>query len=89
MCATRWQSAWRSLRAANENDDVVMAGSPYPYTDRGGHLDANGYRWFGEMLAKAYYKSRVLGASVSYLSSPRRLPARMAGKTIRGNTMCP
>ncbi len=70
------------LEAANENDDVVMAGSPYPYTDRGGHLDANGYRWFGEMLAKAYYKSRVLGERVIPLQ-PKKITRENGGKTIR------
>ena len=30
-------------------------------TDRGGHLDGNGYRWFGEMLGKVYYQSQVQG----------------------------
>ena len=30
-------------------------------TDRGGHLDANGYRWFGEMLGKVYYQTKVQG----------------------------
>ena len=28
--------------------------------DRGGHLDPNGYRWYGEMLAKVYYKTQIL-----------------------------
>ena len=28
---------------------------------RGGHLDGNGYRWFGEMLGKVYYQSQVQG----------------------------
>jgi hypothetical protein len=30
-------------------------------TDVGGHLDANGYRWYGEMLAKVYYKTKIAG----------------------------
>ena len=70
------------LEAANENDDVIMAGSPYPYPDRGGHLDANGYRWFGEMLAKAYYKSQILGERVIPLQ-PKKITRENGGKTIR------
>ena len=49
------------LEAANENSDIVMAGPIYPMTDRGGHLDPNGYRWFGEMLGKIYYYTQVQG----------------------------
>jgi len=47
------------LEASNENEDVVCAGPVYPATDRGGHLDPNGYRWYGEMIAKAYYKTKI------------------------------
>ncbi|MDR1120342.1 MAG: T9SS type A sorting domain-containing protein [Dysgonamonadaceae bacterium] len=49
------------LEASNEADDIVCTGPVYPMTDVGGHLDANGYRWYGEMLGKVYYKTRVLG----------------------------
>ncbi|WP_374961026.1 hypothetical protein [Spongiibacter tropicus] len=33
-------------------NDAVMAGPVYPYTDKGGHLDSNGSRWFGHQMAK-------------------------------------
>lgn len=49
------------LEASNENEDIVCAGPVYPMTDRGGHLDPNGYRWYGEMLGKVYYKTKILG----------------------------
>lgn len=49
------------LEASNEYDDIICAGPAYPVTDVGGHLDANGYRWYGEMLGKVYYKTKVLG----------------------------
>ncbi|BEG97950.1 T9SS type A sorting domain-containing protein [Bacteroides sedimenti] len=49
------------LEASNEYHDVVCAGPVYPMTDRGGHLDPNGYRWYGEMLGKAYYQTITLG----------------------------
>lgn len=48
------------LNASNENEDIVCAGPVYPMTDRGGHLDSNGYRWYGEMLGKVYYKTCIL-----------------------------
>lgn len=45
------------LEAANENNDVICAGPLYQMTNYNhGHLDANGYRWYGEMLAKVYKK---------------------------------
>ena len=49
------------LEASNENEDIICAGPVYPMPDRGGHLDPNGYRWFGEILAKVYYKTQILG----------------------------
>ena len=69
------------LQAANENDDMVMAGSPYPCTDRGGHLDANGYRWFGEMLAKAYYKHSH--GEPTLAMQPKKISREDGGKTLR------
>lgn len=49
------------LNASNKNEDIICAGPVYPMTDRGGHLDSNGYRWYGEMLGKVYYKTNILG----------------------------
>ncbi len=49
------------LEASNEYSDIICAGPVYQMTDRGGHLDPNGYRWYGEMLAKAYYRTVILG----------------------------
>lgn len=48
------------LEASNEYSDVICAGPVYPMTDRGGHLDSNGYRWYGEMLGKVYFETKVL-----------------------------
>ena len=72
------------LEASNEHQDIVCAGPVYPMTDRGGHLDSNGYRWFGEMLGKAYYHTKVLGedfkplqpAEISRTSNPREVKIR-------------
>jgi hypothetical protein len=49
------------LEASNEYTDIVCAGPVYPMTDVGGHLDANGYLWYGEMLGKVYYKTQIIG----------------------------
>lgn len=55
------QIGMAQLEAANEYDDIVCAGPVYYLPDRAGHLDPNGYRWYGEMLGKVYYKTKVLG----------------------------
>ncbi len=49
------------LEVSNQNKDVVCAGPVYWVPDRNGHLDPNGYRWYGELLGKVYYQTRVLG----------------------------
>jgi hypothetical protein len=49
------------LELANARPDIIMAGPVYPVTDRGGHLCPNGSRWYGEMMAKVYYKTVLLG----------------------------
>lgn len=72
------------LEASNEHDDIVCAGPVYPMTDRGGHLDSNGYRWFGEMLGKVYYRTKILGedfkplqpAEISRTSNPKEIKIR-------------
>jgi hypothetical protein len=65
------------LEAANENEDIVMVGPVYPMSDVGDHLDANGYRWYGEMIGKVIYKTQVLGEKFSPLQ-PARI-SRVAG----------
>lgn len=60
------------LEAANQYDDILMAGPVYPMPDRGGHLDPNGYRWFGEMLGKAFYKKYILNEDFRPLQ-PKRI----------------
>lgn len=44
-------------------EDAVMAGPIYPYTDKGAHLDANGSRWFGHLMAKVARKVLLEGKS--------------------------
>ncbi|MDL2262998.1 right-handed parallel beta-helix repeat-containing protein, partial [Bacteroidales bacterium OttesenSCG-928-I21] len=60
------------LEASNEHSDIICAGPIYPMTDVGGHLDGNGYRWYGEMLGKVYYKTKILGEDFKPLQ-PKRL----------------
>ncbi len=40
---------------AREEPNWFLAGPVYPYVDKGVHLSANGYRWFGQMLGKVYH----------------------------------
>ncbi|MFZ3485772.1 hypothetical protein, partial [Sphingomonas sp. 3-13AW] len=40
---------------------TAMVGPAYPYTDKGGHLDSNGSRWFGHQFAKVYHQVAVEG----------------------------
>ena len=43
------------IEFAQENDDVFLMPSPYFVPDYGAHLSTNGYRWYGEFLAKALF----------------------------------
>lgn len=49
------------LEVSLEKKGVWMVGPVYPYTDKGGHLDANGSRWFGNQIAKVYHQVVRLG----------------------------
>lgn len=68
------------LEASNEYKDIICAGPIYPMTDRGGHLDANGYRWFGEMLGKVYYQTQIKGKNFKPLQPKEILLDRATGK---------
>lgn len=50
------------LELSLEHEDIVMVGPHYfcPVGD-GGHLTSNGYRWYGEYIAKALYLTLVYG----------------------------
>lgn len=41
---------------SKEEPGWYLVGPVYPYTDKGVHLSANGYRWFGQMLGKVYQR---------------------------------
>ena len=45
------------IEFAQENEDVFLLNSTYGMPDYGGgHLSTNGYRWYGEMMAKSMYQ---------------------------------
>lgn len=47
---------------AQENEDVILLNSTYGVPDyNGGHLSTNGYRWYGELIAKQLYEVFVRG----------------------------
>lgn len=41
--------------------DWFMAAPAYPVTEKGGHLDANGYRWLGQQFGKVMHRVLDLG----------------------------
>ena len=67
------------LEIANERADTWMVGPIYPYTDKGGHLDSNGARWFAEQAAKVQNRVVTLGLDWSPLQ-PTRIT--QSGRTI-------
>ena len=42
--------------------DWFLVAPAYPVTEKGGHLDANGYRWLGQQFGKVMHKVLDLGA---------------------------
>lgn len=49
------------LEVSLERPDSFMVGPTYQTTDKGGHLDSNGSRWYGNLLAKVYHRVVHLG----------------------------
>lgn len=49
------------LDFALTSDTAWMVGPVYPYTDKGGHFDSNGSRWFGHQIAKVFQQVVVEG----------------------------
>ena len=64
---------------AKERRNWVLASPVYPYTDKGGHLDPNGYRWVGKQFGKVWHRVVELGEDWEPLS-PRT--AVLRGKEI-------
>lgn len=76
------------IEAANENDDIICAGPVYQLPDRGGHLDPNGYRWYGEMIGKAYLSTITTGAKFKPLQ-PLEIARTNISNTIRIKFLVP
>lgn len=52
------------LEFARENEDVILLNSTYGMPDyNGGHLSTNGYRWYGELVAKQLAQMLVKGVA--------------------------
>lgn len=49
------------LECALELDNWYLAAPSYPVTDKGGHLDPNGYRWLGQQFGKVMHRVLDLG----------------------------
>ena len=49
------------LEAALEIPGCYLAAPAYPVTSKGGHLDANGYRWLGAQFGKVMHRVLSLG----------------------------
>ena len=49
------------LEASNEYDDIICVGPVYHLSYSNNHLCSNGSRWYGEYMAKVYYKTQILG----------------------------
>lgn len=49
------------LEAAKEFRDWYLVAPSYPYTDKNGHLDPNGYRWLGIQFGKVMHQVLDLG----------------------------
>jgi hypothetical protein len=76
------------LEMANESEDVFCAGPVYQMSDRGGHLDANGYRWYGEMIAKAYLRTINTGKKFQPLQ-PKEIARTTNPKEIKIKFLVP
>ncbi|CAN7332488.1 hypothetical protein LJR143_001683 [Pseudoxanthomonas sp. LjRoot143] len=53
---------------SQERRNWVLACPVYPYTDKGGHMDANGYRWIGAQFGKVWHRVVALGQDWKPLS---------------------
>lgn len=53
--------AMAQLDVALSDPGCFMVGPAYPVPDKGGHLDANGYRWLGAQFGKVMHRVLTLG----------------------------
>ncbi len=68
------------LETALETPGCFMVAPSYPVTEKGGHLDANGYRWLGMQFGKVLHRALSLGQAWRPLYP---LHAEVAGTSVR------
>lgn len=71
---------------AQEEEGWYLVGPVYPYVDKGTHLAANGYRWFGQLLGRAYHRVVVEGRNWLPLSPAK---ATAVGQAIYVDFLVP
>lgn len=76
------------LELSEEESNWYMATPVYPYTDKGGHLDSNGYRWLGVQLGKVLHRVVTLGQGWKPLS-PRRVTVHKKEVLLDFHVPCP
>ncbi|TCM56147.1 hypothetical protein C8J36_103517 [Rhizobium sp. PP-F2F-G48] len=64
---------------AEDDRNWILVGPYYPVTDKGGHLDPNGYRWLGCKIGQVMH--RVLNQGLGWK------PLQPIGVTARGRTV--
>lgn len=72
--------AMAQLDVALSDPGCFMVGPAYPVPDKGGHLDANGYRWLGAQFGKVMHRVLTLGEAWRPLHP---LAARREGSVAR------
>lgn len=56
------------LELSQERRNWYLASPAYPYTDKGGHMDSNGYRWLSKQFGKVWARVVEQGRSWKPLS---------------------
>lgn len=56
------------LELSRERRNWYLASPAYPYTDKGGHMDSNGYRWLSKQFGKVWARVVEQGRSWKPLS---------------------
>jgi hypothetical protein len=78
--------AQAQLACALETPGCVLVGPSYALTERGGNLDANGYRWLGAQVGKVLHRVLTLGEPWLPLHPVR---AEVLGKQVRATFHVP
>jgi hypothetical protein len=73
---------------SKEQPNWFLATPAYPFTDKGGHLDCNGYRWMGAQLGKVLHRVITMGENWRPLS-PRRVTITGRQVLIDFHVPCP